>query len=60
MLTLARGDGSRCQRRDTVADNWELSPEEISQVIYLLMLAEQFAFKGDGDEIALSERCEER
>jgi len=36
------------------------SSEEISQVIYLLTLAEQSVCKGDGDEIAPTERCEER
>jgi hypothetical protein len=28
--------------------------------MYLLTLAEQFGCKGDGDEIAPTERCEER
>jgi len=33
------------------------SSEEISQVLYLLTLAEQFDCKGDGDEIAPTGRC---
>jgi hypothetical protein len=49
------------QRRDTVSPgNREHSSEQISQVTYLLTLAEQFGCKGDGDEIAPTERCEER
>ena len=31
------------------------SPQEISQVTYLLTLVEQFACKADGDEIASTE-----
>ena len=61
VLTLAGGYGSRCQRRDTVSPgSREPSSEEIGQVIYLLTLAEQFGWKGDGDEIARAERQEER
>ena len=52
-LTLAGGYGGRCQSRDTVSPgSRELSSEEISEVTYLLMLAEQFGCKGDGGEIA--------
>src|SRR6266436_6398091 len=61
VLTLAGGYGSRCQRGDTLSPgSSEPSSEEISPVIYLLTLAEQFGCKGDGDEIAPTERCEER
>src|ERR1700686_5460749 len=60
-VTLGGGYGSRCQRHDTLSPgSRELSSEEISQVIYLLTLAEQFGCKGDGDEIAPTDRCEER
>jgi hypothetical protein len=45
------------QRRDTLSPgSREPSSEEISQVIYLLTLAEQFGCKGDGDEIAATEK----
>jgi len=58
VLTLAGGYGSRCQRRDTLSPgSREPSSEEISQVTYLLTLAEQFGCKGNGDEIAPTERC---
>src|SRR5258708_17775157 len=61
VLTLEGGYGNRCQRRDTLSPgSRKPSSEEISQVIYLLTLAEQFGCKGDGDEIAPTERCEER
>ena len=61
VLTLAGGYGSRCQRLDTLsAGSRKPSAQEISQVIYLLTLAEQFGCNGDGDEIAPTERCEER
>src|SRR5438309_9581164 len=61
VVTLAGGYGSSCQRRDSVSPGSRgLSSEEISQVIYLLTLAEQFGCKGDGNEIASTERCAER
>src|SRR6266404_4906843 len=61
VLTLAGGYGSRCQRRDTLSPgSRKPSAEEISQVMHLRMLAEQFGCKGDGDEIAPTESCEER
>src|SRR6266581_8440820 len=61
VLTFAGGYGSRCQRHDTLSPgSREPSSEEITQVRYLLPLAEQFGCKGDGDEIAPTERCEER
>jgi hypothetical protein len=61
VLTLAGGYGSRCQCRDTVSPgSREPSSEEFSQVMYLLTLAEQLGRKSDGDEIAPTERCEDR
>ena len=58
---IAGGYGSRCQRRDTLSPgSRKPSSEEISQVIYLLTLLEHFDCKGDGDEIAPTDRCEEQ
>ena len=53
---IAGGYGSCCQRRDTLSPgNRESSSEVISQVMYLLRLAQQLGCKGDGDEIAPAE-----
>ena len=61
VLTFAGGYGSQCQRHDTLSPgSREPSSEEITQVRYLLPLAEQFGGNGDGNEIAPTERCEER
>ena len=58
---IGDGYGSRCQQRDTPSPgSRKPSSGEISQVIYLLTLAEQFGGNGDGNEIAPTERCEER
>jgi hypothetical protein len=57
VLTLAGGYTSRCQRHDTLSTGkQEPSSEAISQVV----ARKQFGAKGDGDEIALTERREER
>jgi hypothetical protein len=59
-LVLAGGFDSRCQRRDTLSpENRKSSSEATRQVTYLLAAAEQFGCKGDGDEIAPTERCEQ-
>ena len=51
---IGDGYGSRCQQRDTPL------PGSRNQVTYSLTLAEKFGGNGDGDEIARTERCEER
>ena len=58
---IGDGYGSRCQQHDTpLPGSRKPSSGEISQVIYLLTLAEKFGGSGDGDEIARTQRCEER
>jgi hypothetical protein len=61
LLTLAGGYGSRCQSGDTLSPgSRKPSSEKISQVMYLHALGGQFGRKGDGDEIARTQKCEER
>jgi len=60
VLTFAAGYGSRCQRRDTVSPGSRNPLRTRSVKSYLLTLAEQLGYKGDGDEIAPIESCEER
>jgi hypothetical protein len=57
---IGDGYGSRCQQRDTRSPgSREVSSGEISEVVYLLTLADQFGGNGDGDKIARAERYEE-
>ena len=61
VLTFGDGYGSRCQQRDTqLPGSRKPSSGEISQVVYLHTLAEHLGGNGDGNEIAPTERCEER
>jgi hypothetical protein len=60
VLTLAADTAAAVNSVTLRRGKQKPSSEEISQVIYLLTLAEQFGCNGDGDEIAPTERCEER